>query len=51
MKATTCSDRIKHKKWEQKKGTEWHGVVFFGKLAEIAEEYLSPQPPAVPRLA
>jgi single-strand DNA-binding protein len=36
--ATT--DRYKDKSGEQQERTEWHRVVFFGKLAEIAGEYL-----------
>ncbi|MBI5936294.1 MAG: single-stranded DNA-binding protein [Betaproteobacteria bacterium] len=36
--ATT--DRYKDKSGEKQEKTEWHRVVFFGKLAEIAGEYL-----------
>ena len=36
--ATT--DRFKDKSGEQQERTEWHRVVFFGKLAQIAGEYL-----------
>ena len=36
--ATT--DRFKDKGGEKQERTEWHRVVFFGKLAEIAGEYL-----------
>ncbi|MEW5891956.1 MAG: single-stranded DNA-binding protein [Pseudomonadota bacterium] len=36
--ATT--DRYKDKSGERQERTEWHRVVFFGKLAEIAGEYL-----------
>jgi len=36
--ATT--DRFKDKGGEQQERTEWHRVVFFGRLAEIAGEYL-----------
>ncbi|NWG87888.1 MAG: single-stranded DNA-binding protein [Hydrogenophilaceae bacterium] len=36
--ATT--DRYKDKSGEKQERTEWHRVVFFGKLAEIAGEYL-----------
>ena len=36
--ATT--DRFKNKQGEQQERTEWHRVAMFGRLAEIAAEYL-----------
>jgi single-strand DNA-binding protein len=35
-----CSEKYKDKQGEQKEVTEWINVVFFGKLAEIAGQYL-----------
>lgn len=35
-----CSEKYKDKQGEQKEVTEWVNVVFFGKLAEIAGQYL-----------
>ena len=35
-----CSEKYKDKQSEQKEVTEWVNVVFFGKLAEIAGQYL-----------
>lgn len=35
-----CSEKYKDKQGEQKEITEWVNVVFFGKLAEIAGQYL-----------
>ena len=39
--SVATSDSWKDKETgEQKEKTEWHRVVYFGKLAEIAEQYL-----------
>lgn len=38
--AIATSSRYKNKAGEQVEETEWHRVTFFGKLAEIAAEYL-----------
>jgi single-strand DNA-binding protein len=35
-----CSEKYKDKSGEQKEVTEWVNVVFFGKLADIAADYL-----------
>jgi single-strand DNA-binding protein len=35
------SDRIKNKSGEWEDRTEWHNIVLWNKLAEIAKEYLS----------
>src|SRR5512144_731702 len=35
------SDRIKNKSGEWEERTEWHNVTFWGRLAEIAGEYLA----------
>ena len=39
--SVATSERWKDKGGEAKEATEWHRVVFFGKLAEIAGEYLA----------
>lgn len=39
--SVATSERWKDKSGESKEATEWHRVVFFGKLAEIAGEYLA----------
>ena len=39
--SVATSERWKDKNGESKEATEWHRVVFFGKLAEIAGEYLA----------
>ena len=39
--SVATSERWKDKSGEAKEATEWHRVVFFGKLAEIAGEYLA----------
>ena len=40
--SVATSDRYKDKQsGEMKETTEWHRVAFFGKLAEIAGQYLS----------
>jgi single-strand DNA-binding protein len=38
--SVATTDKWKDKSGEQKEATEWHRVAFFGKLAEIAGEYL-----------
>jgi single-strand DNA-binding protein len=38
--SVACTEKYKDKQGEQKEVTEWVNVVFFGKLAEIAGEYL-----------
>ena len=38
--SVATSERWKDKHGEQQERTEWHRVTFFGKLAEIAGEYL-----------
>jgi len=35
-----CSEKYKDKSGEQKEVTEWINVVFFGKLADVAADYL-----------
>jgi single-strand DNA-binding protein len=35
------SEKFKNKNGEMEERTEWHNVVLWGKLAEIAKEYLS----------
>lgn len=38
--SVACTEKYKDKQGEQKEVTEWVNVVFFGKLAEIAGDYL-----------
>ena len=38
--SVACTEKYKDKQGEQKEVTEWVNAVFFGKLAEIAGEYL-----------
>jgi len=38
--SVACTEKYKDKQGEQKEVTEWVNVVFFGKLAEIAGQYL-----------
>jgi single-strand DNA-binding protein len=38
--SVATTDKWKDKSGEQKEATEWHRIAFFGKLAEIAGEYL-----------
>ena len=39
--SVACTEKYKDKQGEQKEVTEWVNVVFFGKLAEIAGQYLA----------
>lgn len=39
--SVATSEKWKDKSGEAKEASEWHRVVFFGKLAEIAGEYLA----------
>ena len=41
------SEKWKDKGGEQQEHTEWHRIAFFGKLAEIAGEYLKKGSPAI----
>lgn len=38
--SVATSEKWKDKQGQQQEKTEWHNVVFFGKLAEIAGQYL-----------
>lgn len=38
--SVACTEKYKDKQGESKEVTEWVNVVFFGKLAEIAEKYI-----------
>ena len=38
--SVACTEKYKDKQGEQKEVTEWVNVVFFGKLADIAGDYL-----------
>jgi len=38
--SVACTEKYKDKSGEQKEVTEWVNVVFFGKLADVATDYL-----------
>ena len=38
--SVACTEKYKDKQGEQKEVTEWVNIVFFGKLADIAADYL-----------